>query len=152
MKVAFDLDDTLIMSNPKVGKEKPTYPIISKILGLESLRLGTRAIFQFCHQQTWETWIYTTSYRKAFYIQQLFWAHRIPIHGVINQQIHQKHVSVNCSKHPPTFNLDVIIDDSEGILIEAERFSFQAIWVKPENLNWVAELKGRLLDLHRRID
>ena len=75
----------------------------------------------------------------------------IKLHGIINQAIHKKVVTVNCSKHPPSFGLDVVIDDSAGILIEGERFSFNAIWLKPENKDWVEELKNRLLDLQTRI-
>lgn len=150
MKIAFDLDDTLIMSERDYPKEHSTYQFLTSPLGLESLRKGTKEMFRFCQQQGWETWVYTTSYRKPFYIRQLFWLHGIRLDGVINQHLHQKIVNVNCSKHPPSFGLDVIIDDSEGILIEGAHFSFDAIWLKPENLTWVQELKGRLLDLQQR--
>lgn len=151
MKIAFDLDDTLILSNSNLPVESPRFSLVSNLLNIEKLRAGTRQIFNFCQQQGWETWIYTTSYRKRGYIWFLFWLYGIRLNGIINQSIHDKKVQVSCSKHPPSFGLDVVIDDSAGILIEGERFAFEALWIKPENLHWVDELKRRLLDLQSKI-
>lgn len=150
MKIAFDLDDTLILSDQNSFYDTPHW--LAKLLGYEKLRQGTSSIFKFCDEQGWETWIYTTSYRKPSYIKLLFLLQGIKLHGVINQKRHENVVEVNCSKHPPSFGLDVVIDDSEGILIEAERFNFHAIWLKPENPDWVKELQRRLLDLRDRME
>ncbi len=148
MKVAFDLDDTLIQSEYSFPTEKPKKYFFARFLSFEELREGTFEIFDFCKQQKWETWIYTTSFRNTFYIRKIFWLYNISLNGVINQEIHNKKVKIRSSKHPPSFDIDVIIDNSEGVKIEGERYNFNAIWVQPNNGKWVEDLKMKLLELH----
>lgn len=73
MKVAFDLDNTLIRNEYNFPTEKPKKYFFAKFLSFEELREGTFEIFKFCKQQNWETWIYTTSFRNTFYIRKVFW-------------------------------------------------------------------------------
>lgn len=147
MKIAFDLDNTLIRNVYNFPIEQPKKRLFSKLFRFEELREGTTELFRFCQQQNWETWIYTTSFRSPLYIRRIFWLYNIQLDGVINQKTHNKRVKINSSKYPPTFDLDVIIDDSEGVKIESERYHFQAIQIKPENINWTEEIKIGLLKL-----
>ena len=148
MKIAFDLDNTLIRNDYDFPLETPKKKIFARLFGVEKLRKGTIDIFKYCKNQHWETWVYTTSFRSTFYIKMLFWVHDIRLNGVINQEIHNKNVKVNSSKHPPTFGIDVLIDDSEGVKMEGERFGFTVILLKPDNDNWVETLK---IDLNKGI-
>ena len=72
----------------------------------------------------------------------------ISLDGVINQEIHNRKVQIRSSKYPPTFDIDVIIDDSEGVKIEGKKHNFNAIVVHPNNINWVEDLKMQLLKIH----
>lgn len=148
MKVAFDLDNTLIRNDYDFPTEKPKRQFFANFLSFEKLREGTFEIFNFCKQQNWETWVYTTSFRNTFYIRKVFWLYNIWLDGVVNQEVHNRKVKIRSSKYPPTFDIDVIIDDSEGVKIESERHNFNAIWIQPNNINWVEDLKVQLLELH----
>jgi phosphoserine phosphatase len=64
MKIAFDLDNTLIQNEFPFPIEAPNKSFWAKIMRFEPLREGTKEIFDFCKQQNWETWIYTTSFRN----------------------------------------------------------------------------------------
>lgn len=152
MKVAFDLDGTLIRSNYDFQTEKPQKKLFAKLFKIQELRIGTTEIFEYCKQQNWETWIYTTSTRSTFRIRILFWLYNIHLNGIVNQQIHNKKVKVESSKYPPNFGIDVIVDDSEGVKIEGERYNFETIWVKSENENWVAEVKIKLNNLKDKMN
>ncbi len=145
MKIGFDLDNTLIRAGFDFPLEASKRKLLAQFYGAESLRLGTVEIFNFCKSQGWETWIYTSSFRNPFYLRFLFWLHGISLDGVVNYEIHYKKVKLKTSKHPPSFGIDILIDDSEGVRIEGERFDFKVILVYPENENWVNDLKLLLL-------
>ena len=147
MRVAFDLDNTLIRNSFPFPLAKARWPIVSKLLQTESLRLGVGELFSFCRQQRWEVWIYTTSYRSPFYIRKLLWTYGLRADGIINQAQHNKHVRVKSTKHPPTFGIDVLIDDSLGVQLEGQRFGFSVIQIDPENAAWVTTVQTQLLSL-----
>ncbi len=147
MKIAFDLDGTLIRSEYDFEIESPKYRVLSKILNYEKLRLGTPAILNFCKKNGDETWVYTSSYRSPLYIRSLFWLYGIHLDGVINGQIHYENVKQPISKYPPFFGIDVLVGDSEGVKIEGERHNFKVIWLQPNDENWVETLKTSLQSL-----
>lgn len=100
---------------------------------------------RYFQQQGEEIWIYTTSYRNTFYIRFLFWLHGIAVSGVINQAVHNQKIKnrtdwPRCSKYPPAFGIDLLIDDQEGVKIEAERHGFRMIWIKPEQHDWTEQV------------
>jgi len=144
MRIAFDLDDTLICCRYTFPSEKPGWPRMANILTQEQLREGTREVFQFCQKQGWQTWIYTTSYRNPFYIRTLFWLYGIRLHGVVTQAKHVRHVTVSSSKYPPQFGINCLIDDSEGVKQESEKYGFWAIRIAPDDHQWVTAVKTQL--------
>jgi hypothetical protein len=144
MRIAFDLDNTLI----PCGSDFPTVWRLPKPLmnlcGCEPLRVGTVELMQYLKSQGNEIWIYTTSLRNTSSIKWLFLLYGIRIDGVVNQQIHNKKLkgeNIYCSKYPPAFGIDVLIDDQEGIQVEADKYNFDMIWIKPEDTNWVEKVK-----------
>lgn len=144
MRLAFDLDNTLIRSAHSFALETPRLGWLARLLGHEPLRLGTADLMRHCQRQGWEVWVYTTSYRPAGYIQRLFWLHGVRLDGVINQARHERTVTVRCSKHPPTFGIDVLVDDSEGVRREGERHGFRVLVVRPEDAGWITAVKEQL--------
>jgi len=141
LKVAFDLDDTIILPNSEYTEEISQYKLLAKIFKVEKLRLGTKEIFNFFEEENCELWIYTTSYRSIRYIKWLFLVHGIKLNGIVNQEIHKKNVFINVSKYPPAFNIDILVDDSKGVLIEGSKYNFQVIQIDSDNLNWVEKIK-----------
>lgn len=89
-------------------------------------------------------WVYTTSYRSAWRVRRLFWLHGIWLDGVVNQQLHDCKVRARCTKHPPSFGIDLLIDDSEGVRIEGERHGFRVLVVAPEDIQWINKVKEAL--------
>ncbi|QHT69355.1 hypothetical protein GXP67_23295 [Rhodocytophaga rosea] len=141
MRIAFDLDGTLIESAYALPLKSKWPQLVRKFCGIESLREGTLELMQYFQQQGEEVWIYTTSYRNTFYIRILFLLHGIVISGIINQTVHNRILRKNavwplCSKYPPAFGIDLLIDDQEGVKIESERYGFKMIWIKPEEKDW----------------
>lgn len=118
---------------------------------MEKLRLGTKEIFHFFEEENCELWIYTTSYRSVRYIKWLFLVHGIKLYGIVNQDIHKKNVSLNISKYPPAFNIDILIDDSKGVLIEGKQNNFKVIQVDPDDLNWIEKIKEDYLTFKNEI-
>ena len=144
MRIAFDLDNTLIRGAFAFALEAPNYPLLAKLLGVEPLRAGTRELCTYCRAQGWEIWVYTTSYRSAGYIRRLFWLHGIRLAGVVNQARHDREVTVRCTKYPPQFGIDLLVDDAPGVQVEAARHSFAMLLVEPADAQWVAKVQARV--------
>lgn len=142
MRIAFDLDNTLVRNNYAFPLERHRWPRLARLLHDEGLRLGIVETAAWCWAQGWEVWVYTTSYRSAWYIRRLFWLHGIPLGGVVNQQRHNRKVQVRCTKHPPTFGINLLVDDSEGVGLEGERYGFRVVVVSPEDLDWMGKVRA----------
>lgn len=147
MRLAFDLDNTLIRCGYDFSLENLQRSIWAMLLGNEQLRHGIKELTDHCRQHGWEVWVYTTSYRSAWRIRRLFWLHGISLDGVVNQQRHDREVQARCTKHPPSFGIDLLIDDSEGVRIEGERHGFRVLVVAPEDEQWLEKVKAALKQL-----
>jgi hypothetical protein len=146
MRVAFDLDGTLLECGFAFPTTKKWAKVWMNLCGIEALREGSIELMRFFHQQGDEVWIYTTSYRSPAYIRLLFLLHGFKVRGVVNQAIHEQKLRKRpdwprCSKYPPAFGIDLLIDDQEGVKREAERYGFQMIQIRPEDNAWVEKVK-----------
>jgi len=131
MKISFDLDDTIIPSTTNFETE----PIKNwqKFLGFEKIRKNSFFVMTELKKHNHQIGIYTTSFRNPFYIRLLFLSYGIPLDFVINQNKHDfilKNNKNKCSKYPPAFNIDLHIDDSDGLAIEAKKFDFKVLILK----------------------
>jgi hypothetical protein len=145
MRIAFDLDNTLIRNDFDFPLAVAQWPLLQKLLQTEPLRLGIQELFAFCRARRWEVWIYTTSYRSPFYIRKLLWVYGLQVDGIVNQARHTQQVKVRSTKHPPTFGIDLLIDDSRGVQLEGERFGFNVIQIEPNDFGWVDTIQSHLL-------
>jgi len=80
--------------------------------------------------------------RSPRYIKDLFRWYGVRLGGAINQEIHwewlkQQPPAHRCSKYPPAFGIDLLIDDSEGVWMEGQKFGFRVVHVRPDDRNWV---------------
>ena len=143
MRIAFDLDNTLIPGRTPFKTEPPPRGLLRRHLPVEPLRLGTVWLFLHLRQLGHETWIYTTSFRRPLAIRLSFWAYGAPVRGVVNQDAHLRRMAelraqyMSCSKYPTAFGFDVLVDDSEGVLMEARKFGFKAVLVRPDDPCWL---------------
>ena len=46
-----------------------------------------------------------------------------------------------CSKYPPAFGIDLLVDDSAGVEIEGRRFGFSVVRVAPDDVDWVVKVE-----------
>jgi hypothetical protein len=148
MRIAFDLDDTLIACSHPF----PTEPmrLWARLLTREPLRRGTVGLLRRLMAQGHDLWIYTTSQRSPVAIRLLFLAHGIRLGGVINGLRHHREVArsgreyQHCSKYPPHFGIDLLIDDLEGMAIEARRYGYRVIVVRPDDMGWDEALAAEI--------
>jgi hypothetical protein len=140
MHIAFDLDDTLIPCEFRFPLEPA--PWLARGLALEPLRQGSVALLRQLRAQGHRLWVYTTSLRSPWNIRLTFLAHGILLAGVVNQDRHVRTLRAGrpgpweCSKYPPAFGIDLIVDNSEGVKEEGRRFGFRVLHVHPGDERW----------------
>ena len=118
----------------------------------ESLRQGTVKLLRELSKRGCEIWVYTTSARDAPYLLTWFRLLGIRLGGVVNCHRHEKEVRAAgyppCSKYPPAFGIDLLIDNSEGVAMEGKRYGFDVVCVSPAREDWAEyildEVKKRL--------
>jgi len=137
MRISFDIDNTLVPYSDEFQVEE-----IRSILNLiteEKLRIGTKQLFYKLKVEKHEIWIYTTSCRPIWKLKILFAKYGLYPSVFINEQINQstqKQHNTNASKNPKLFDIDLHIDDSEGVKLEGEKLGFDCIVVNPSDTNW----------------
>jgi FMN phosphatase YigB (HAD superfamily) len=145
MRIAFDLDNTLIPCGYDFPLEKSAFQVWQKWWQLEKLRLGTIELFKFLQKNRHETWIYTSSGRNEWYIRHIFWMYQLDLQGVVNYQKHYqkiKNANLTASKYPPFWNIDLLIDDALGVEMEGKKLGFKTLIISPEDENWVERIKN----------
>ena len=83
MRIAFDLDDTLIPSVCTFPTERPPRRLLGRLFCRIPVRLGTTRLLRALTNQGHDLWIYTTSLRGRFLIRQLVNISGVAIGGVI---------------------------------------------------------------------
>ena len=140
MRVSFDLDDTLICQ-PSTPTE-PRLHFWQRWIHPEPLRLGAVTLIHDLQSRGVEIWIYTTSYRSPRSIRSWLRAYKVKLTGVINQDRHNRIVGRSGpSKFPPAFEIDLHVDDLEGVAIEGRRHGFAVVTVAPNNVIWTEAIK-----------
>lgn len=110
MRLAFDLDDTLIPCGHHFPVEVPLWPLP----GVERLRAGAPALLRSLRAEGHTLWVYTSSMRSPWSIRWTFLAYGVWLEGVINAA---RHAAVlgggphRHHKHPQAFGLDRLYDD-----------------------------------------
>lgn len=155
MVISFDLDDTLICYQPGVPYEPDSVPFYLKYWIKEPLRLGTVSLLQQLQNIGCEVGVYTTSYRSQSYIRSLFKCYGIRLSFVINQQKHSKTFAGKLhqvpSKYPSSFGIHLHIDDSEGLMIEGQRFGFHVLQLDPYDSSWTQKVEEKVRHMRKII-
>jgi hypothetical protein len=148
MHIAFDLDDTLIPCEFRFPLERT--PWLARALGLEPLRQGTVELCRQLRGRGHHLSVYTTSLRNPLAVHLMFLAHGIRLAGVINQDRHVRCLrngrpaANECSKYPPAFGIDLLVDNSEGVREEGRRFGFSVVVVQPDDGDWIEAVRARV--------
>jgi hypothetical protein len=148
MRIAFDLDDTLIPCQFQFPLERPR--LLARALALEPLRLGTVDLLRHLRQMGCVLWVYTTSLRNPLSVRLQFLVYGIRLGGVVNQDRHMRRLrdgrphANECSKFPPAFGIDLLVDNSEGVTEEGRRFGFRVLHVRPDDPDWTQAVRAAL--------
>ncbi len=154
MRISFDLDDTLICYGAEVPNEPPLPPLLRWLVADEPLRLGTRALMTELRARDWEPWIYTTSYRRPAQVRRWLWFHGVAVAGVINQDAHEAFFRARPdghwpTKYPPAFVIDLHVDDSDGVRMEAEQHGFSVVMIRPDDRKWTNKVLAAVASMDR---
>jgi hypothetical protein len=145
MRIAFDLDDTLIPCGHSFPVESPR-GLFGRWLAREALRHGTTDLLRRLAEMGCDLWVYTTSLRRPSAIRFLFRCYGVRLGGVVNQESHMKWLRrcaprlQTCSKYPPAFNIDLLIDDSEGVQLEARKHRYAMVLISPNDDTWTTKV------------
>ena len=148
MTISFDLDDTLIPGTKRFDTERQS--LVHKILGLETLRIGTVELIRALQGKGHKIYIYTTSFRSPIKIWWTFFLYGIKLDRIINQEVHERTLREKArdySKYPPIFNIDIHVDDSKGLEIEGNRHNFKTIIVTEADSAWTDSVLTKI-ELH----
>mgnify|MGYP002622418400 CR=1 FL=1 len=150
VRIAFDLDDTLIPGRIPFDLEPRPRTWLRRRLCSESLRSGTVKLFNELWQQHHEVWIYTTSFRQPLATKLFFRAYGTRVGKVINETLHRKRMAMlgetylMCTKYPPAFEIDLLVDNCDGVLAESRRYNFPMLQVSPEDPKWANAIREHL--------
>ncbi|MCA9176711.1 MAG: hypothetical protein KDB14_19620 [Planctomycetales bacterium] len=163
MRIAFDLDDTLIPGRIPFPVEPRPHNPLKRMFCSEELRLGTAALITDLRECGHEVWLYTTSFRGIRPLKWMFWAYGAPVGGVVNVPVHRRRMEqlegvrdghregaagrrslLRCSKYPPAFEIDLLVDNCEGIVIEAQQYQFEVLQVQPDDPHWDRAVRNRV--------
>ena len=146
MNISFDLDSTLIPHGNEFEVEKRNF--LAKILGLESIRLGTATLISDLQKEGHVIHIYTTSFRSKIKIRWMLFYYGIKVGRIINQQQNQKTLksrNINSSKFPPLFGFELHIDDLKGVEREGQKLNFKTIIIEPSDKSWIEKIKKEVI-------
>ncbi|WP_051018070.1 hypothetical protein [Pseudomonas fluorescens] len=141
IRVSFDIDDTLACQLHHCAVEQSWLPAcVHRWLG-EPLRCGTRSLTRELRRQGCSIWVYTSSGRPRAYIRRWLLLYGIRVDGVVNSVVHNQALTTNGlsngpSKFPPAFDIDLHVDDSEGVRSEGHDHGFRVVVVHPEDELW----------------
>jgi len=71
--------------------------------------------------------------------------HGIKIDGIVNDERHRMELKDRRftrlpSKYPPAFDIDLHVDDSEGVLMEGREHGFKVVVVQPDDSDWARRI------------
>jgi hypothetical protein len=152
MRIAFDLDGTLI---PASGSpmQIERLGLFSRAISREPVRAGTPNLLSELRRRGHEVWIYTTSFRRPMRLQIWFASFGVRLDGIVNQARHLEISAdrgIPCSKYPPAFGIDLLIDDSVGVEMEGRRFGFSVLQIKEDNASWCALVNSAVFRFESR--
>lgn len=145
IRISFDIDDTLACQLHHCAVERSRLPAcVHRWLG-EPLRIGTRSLIRELRRQDCSIWVYTSSGRTPAYIRRWLLLYGIRVDGVVNSVLHNRALTVHGlsnspSKFPPAFDIDLHVDDSEGVQIEGKDHGFRVVVVRPDDENWAQKV------------
>ena len=153
MRIGFDLDRTLI---PAPGSVMQLEPLgwAPRMISREPLRAGTPKLLLELRQRRHEIWLYTSSLQSAARLRLWFRAFGVRIDGIINQTRHDAVLlgsKLGCSKYPPAFGIELLVDDSEGVATEGKRLGFAVLRIEEDDVGWCSRVVCRVAEAEQTL-
>jgi hypothetical protein len=154
MRISFDLDDTLICYRPGAVCEPRLPWYLRLFVDDEPLRLGAPALMRRLQDRGWEVCIYTTSQRSPTAVRRWLRRHDVSVSGIINKDIHDSRLHPSPdrrtpSKNPAAFQIDLHVDDSDGVQQEGEEHGFRVLVVSPDDPQWAEKVLIAAAEIER---
>lgn len=141
MRIAFDLDRTLIPA-PGSTMAVERLGVLARTVSREPIRAGAPGLFGTLRACGHEIWLYTTSYRSPAKLRLWFAAFGVCLDGIVNQARHEAVVGQKaCSKYPPAFGIDLLVDDAEGVALEGARHGFRVLHIDELDPTWCSRVE-----------
>lgn len=156
MRISFDIDDTLACQAFHSEAEPNRLPaFVHRWLG-EPLRIGTRSLIRELRRQDCSVWVYTSSGRTPAYIRRWLMLYGIHVDGVVNSVRHKHALTerglVNApSKLPCAFDIDLHVDDSEGVQMEGRHHGFRVVVVRPDDEGWAQQVLNAAAEVQMQL-
>lgn len=151
LRIAFDLDDTLIPATRSFACGTEPHSWVS-LFFREPLRLGTVNLMRQLIREGHAVWIYTSSMRSARYLSVWFGLLGIRLSGVVNAATHQQATEREVRRHsksPRLFDIDLLIDDSEGVEQECAAQGVSSVRLLSDDLSWTLTVENAVRHLTR---
>jgi hypothetical protein len=152
MRIAFDLDGTIVPA-PGSPMTIERLGLVARLISREHIREGTPRLLKELRRQGHGIWLYTTSLRSPARLRVWFASFGVRLDGIVNHARHRAvmaETSVACSKYPPAFGIDLLIDDAEGVTIEGEHLGFAVFRVAEDDASWCSRILRRVHDAESR--
>ncbi len=156
VRISFDIDDTLACQADHSAAEDSRLPeCVHRWLG-EPLRNGTRALIRELRRQQCSIWVYTSSGRTPAYIRRWLLLYGIHVDGVVNsvrhgQALAARGLSNAPSKLPSAFDIDLHVDDSEGVQLEGYDHGFRVVVVRPDDEQWAQKVLAAVAQVQAQL-
>jgi hypothetical protein len=151
VRIAFDLDGTLIPA-PGSPMAVERIGLFARAVSRERIRAGTPELLRGLRRRGHAVWLYTTSYRSPARLRLWFASFGVRLSGIVGPQRHRAALTgrdIACSKYPPAFGIDVLVDDAEGVEIEGRRFGFCVLRLDEGDAAWCARVMAAIAAIER---
>ncbi|MDO4490822.1 MAG: HAD family hydrolase [Lachnospiraceae bacterium] len=140
--------------DPETHKTEPSLPFPLNLIFRERVRLGTPELMRQLRQEGIELWVYTSSFRKEWYIRTLFRLYHIRFDEVVNGFRHLKEVQGNRekilpSKMPHHYGIHLHVDDEKRVVQYGKIYGFNVYRLEEQDDAWAEKLLEKVRNVKK---
>jgi hypothetical protein len=125
---------------------------VKRALCSELLRVGAGELLRTLVRAGHEVGVYTSSDRSRARVWLNFWSYGVSLGHVVNKTVHdgwwrqldarRRTELTPCSKYPPAFGIDLLVDDSEAVAARGSALGYRVLLIDPDDGDWCARVLG----------
>ncbi len=144
MIISFDLDGVLFVNPETIETEPPLHKPLDRFYP-DRLRKGTVKLIHELQARGFKVWIYTSSYRREFYLRRLFLHYRVKFNRIVNADKHNREVQAYSkvqlpSKLPTRYHISLHIDDEEYVVNTGKTYGFRVLQICGPDPLWTEKV------------